>query len=147
MPDHIFNNPIILRTMACVIAESSPGGSPKRVKRPLSLVCDPAAAPLPAITEMTEFMPKPQTPTTNNNNNNIYTDPNIVKNGFPLTNGTNDYKMNAEVVRRAEMFGKSLDNSDLTVTSLNFVDEYQKSPFNGVFDFQKNGSSPLELNK
>lgn len=135
----------MLRNMACFIADSSPGGSPKRVKRPLSLVCDPNAAPLPAITEMTEFMPKtPQTPT---NNNSIYTDPNIVKNGFPLSNGTNEYKMNPEVVRKAEMFGKSLDNSDLTVTSLNFVDEYQKSPFNGVFDFQKNGSSPLELNK
>lgn len=130
--------------MECFIADSSPGGSPKRAKRPLSLVCDPAAPTLPAITEMTEFMPKPQTPT---NNNNIYADPNIVKNGFPLANGTNEYKMNPEVVRKAEMFGKSLDNSDLTVTSLNYVDEYQKSPFNGVFDFQKNGASPLELNK
>lgn len=98
--------------------------------------------PLPAITEMTEFMPKPQTPT----NNNIYKDPNIVKNGFPLVPGS-DYKMHPDVVRKAEMFGKSLDNSDLTVTSLNFVDEYQRSPFNGVFDFQKNGASPLELNK
>lgn len=130
--------------MQCFIADSSPGGSPKRSKRPLSLVCDTAASPLPAITEMTEFMPKPQTP---NNNNNIYSDPNIVKNGFPLSNGNHDYKMNPEVVRKAEMFGKSLDNSDLTVTSLNFVDEYQRSPFNGVFDFQKNGASPLELNK
>lgn len=130
-------------TTECFIAEPSPGGSPKRVKRPISLVCDTAAAPLPAITEMTEFMPKPHTPT----NNNIYTDPNIVKNGFPLSNGTNDYKMNPDVIRKAEIFGKSLDNSDLTVTSLNFVDEYQKSPFNGVFDIQKNGSSPLQLNK
>lgn len=134
----IISNPIMSPNMECFIAESSPGGSPKRVKRPLSLVCDPA--PLPAITEMTEFMPKPQTP------NSIYTDPNIVKNGFPLSNG-GDYKMNPEVVRKAELFGKSLDNSDLTVTSLNFVDEYQKSPFNGIFDFQKNGSSPLELNR
>ncbi|GAB0088831.1 Phosphate transporter [Sergentomyia squamirostris] len=117
------------------IAESSPGGSPKRGKRPLYLVCD--GKQLPAITETTELVsltnggcsPQPK----------IFSDPNMTKhcdlNGFTKGNNTNgNYKIDPSIIKRAEnLLGKtSLDNTDLTITSLNYIDEYQnglsKSP-------------------
>lgn len=144
------------------IAESSPGGSPKHGKRPLSVV--DAVAPgdttqLPAITEMTEFVSigQPQTP------NSIYRDPEVVKNGFPfpgatpvVSNGDGadgvQYKINPDIIKKAEgLLGKSsLDNTDLTVTSLNYIDEHHQntlntknSPFSGFFERQKSSQDTL----
>ncbi|XP_055692963.1 sodium-dependent phosphate transporter 2 isoform X2 [Lutzomyia longipalpis] len=117
-------------------AESSPGGSPKRNKRQLYLVCD--GKQLPAITETTELTsltngscsPQPK----------IFSDANLTKhcdlNGFTNTKGTTNgnYKIDPSIIKRAEnLLGKtSLDNTDLTITSLNYIDEYQnglsKSP-------------------
>uniref|UniRef100_A0A6B2ECK7 Phosphate transporter n=1 Tax=Phlebotomus kandelakii TaxID=1109342 RepID=A0A6B2ECK7_9DIPT len=115
-------------------AESSPGGSPKRGKRPLYLVCD--GKQLPAITETTELQsltnggcsPQPK----------IFSDPNLTKhcdlNGFTKGTTNGNYKIDPSIIKRAEnLLGKtSLDNTDLTITSLNYIDEYQnglsKSP-------------------
>ncbi|XP_059621511.1 sodium-dependent phosphate transporter 1-B isoform X2 [Phlebotomus argentipes] len=115
-------------------AESSPGGSPKRGKRPLYLVCD--GKQLPAITETTELVsltnggcsPQPK----------IFSDANLSKhcdlNGFSKGTANGNYKIDPSIIKRAEnLLGKtSLDNTDLTITSLNYIDEYQnglsKSP-------------------
>lgn len=147
--------------MGYFIADSSPGGSPKRAKRPLSLV---GSDQLPSITETTELVAltngkiaaiTPHPPT----NTNIFCDPNIVKkNGFPLQKGGGgDYKINPEIIKKAEnLLGKaSLDNTDLTVTSLNYIDEYQnggvginnKSPFVNYFDRQKSSPDSTHLIK
>lgn len=123
------------------VADSSANSSPKRTKRPLSLVCD--YKQLPAITETTELQslghPAVATPqkaagndyfslfrmanqggNVNNNNNNIA--------------GAENYKIDPQIVKKAEdLLGgnnhskASLDNTDLTITSLNFIDEYQNS--------------------
>uniref|UniRef100_A0A1L8DEY3 Phosphate transporter n=1 Tax=Nyssomyia neivai TaxID=330878 RepID=A0A1L8DEY3_9DIPT len=115
-------------------AESSPGGSPKRGKRQLYLVCD--GKQLPAITETTELTsltnggcsPQPK----------IFSDANLNKhcdlNGFTKGTTNGNYKIDPSIIKRAEnLLGKtSLDNTDLTITSLNYIDEYQnglsKSP-------------------
>ncbi|XP_017844583.1 sodium-dependent phosphate transporter 1 [Drosophila busckii] len=99
--------------------ESSPSGSPKKQRRPLSLVSE--GKPLPAIAEITELVSiSDNSPRTfklapfglagKNNNANV-----------------EDYKINPELIRKAEdLLGKaSLDNTDLTVTSLNYIDEQQ----------------------
>lgn len=116
------------------IAESSPGGSPKRGKRQLYLVCD--GKQLPAITETTELVsltnggcsPQPK----------IFCDANLTKhcdlNGYTKGTTNGNYKIDPSIIKRAEnLLGKtSLDNTDLTITSLNYIDEYQnglsKSP-------------------
>ncbi|XP_055698894.1 sodium-dependent phosphate transporter 2 isoform X2 [Phlebotomus papatasi] len=115
-------------------AESSPGGSPKRGKRQLYLVCD--GKQLPAITETTELVsltnggcsPQPK----------IFCDANLTKhcdlNGYTKGTTNGNYKIDPSIIKRAEnLLGKtSLDNTDLTITSLNYIDEYQnglsKSP-------------------
>lgn len=104
--------------------EPSPSGSPHRAKRPVSLVCDGKA--LPAITETTELVSL----TSDGKNGGFgkdykkmdYTD---LSNPFPITNG--NYKIDPEIVKKAEnLLGKvSLDNTDLTVTSLNYIDEHR----------------------
>lgn len=94
--------------------ESSPSGSPKKNRRPLSLGSDKQ---LPAIAEITELrsLSDNKSPT--------------LKPGFKLSPNENGYKINQDIIRKAEdLLGKvSLDNTDLTVTSLNYIDE-QKSP-------------------
>ncbi|KAL5293151.1 SLC20A2 family protein [Megaselia abdita] len=94
--------------------ESSPSGSPKKTRRPLSLGSDKQ---LPAIAEITELrsLSDHKSPT--------------LKPGFKLSPNEDGYKINQDIIRKAEdLLGKvSLDNPDLTVTSLNYIDE-QKSP-------------------
>lgn len=106
-------------------SESTPSGSPKR-KRPASLV-QSDSKPLPAITEQTELA--------SFNNFNalspcLYPNDNSQQNGgknLLLTNGS--YKIDKKIIEKAEnLLGKnrSLDNTDLTVTSLNFIDEHHQ---------------------
>lgn len=92
---------------------------------------------MPAITETTELVSFKDDLTST-----LYGDLNLVprrlelngfdkKNAMPTTN--NKYKIDPKIIERAEnMLGKvSLDNTDLTITSLNYIDEQQNS--NGVY--------------
>ncbi|XP_019847055.2 sodium-dependent phosphate transporter 2 [Bactrocera dorsalis] len=113
--------------------ESSPSGSPKKNRRPLSLVSD--GKQLPAIAEITELVSL-----TDNSPKTFKLAPyGLNKNGHVTTpnNGytADGYKINPEIIKKAEdLLGKaSLDNTDLTITSLNFIDEqYQNGNGNGL---------------
>lgn len=89
---------------------------------------------MPAIAELTEFVP--------------LTEVSANFNGFPSKNDlgkkqkmgvftpSNDtYKINPDIIKKAEdLLGKaSLDNTDLTITSLNYIDE-QQNTVNGSND-------------
>ena len=98
--------------------ETSSNGSPKRQKRPLSLVCD--GKQLPAITESTELVSFPK-------QNGL-----IKKLSIDLSptaiKPPNKYKIDPKIIEKAEHLlahNKALDNTDLTITSLNYIDEYQ----------------------
>ncbi|KAM7354882.1 na[+]-dependent inorganic phosphate cotransporter type III [Cochliomyia hominivorax] len=100
--------------------ESSPSGSPKKNRRPLSLVSD--GKQLPAIAEITELVSL-----TDNSPKTFKLAP-FALNGKQQNCSTPDgYKINPEIIKKAEdLLGKaSLDNTDLTITSLNFIDEHQ----------------------
>uniref|UniRef100_A0A1I8Q5C3 Phosphate transporter n=1 Tax=Stomoxys calcitrans TaxID=35570 RepID=A0A1I8Q5C3_STOCA len=106
--------------------ESSPSGSPKKNRRPLSLVSD--GKQLPAIAEITELVSL-----TDNSPKTFKLAPfNLSGN---KANGTtpDGYKINPEIIKKAEdLLGKaSLDNTDLTITSLNFIDEHGNGNGNG----------------
>ncbi|XP_073837481.1 na[+]-dependent inorganic phosphate cotransporter type III [Musca autumnalis] len=100
--------------------ESSPSGSPKKNRRPLSLVSD--GKQLPAIAEITELVSL-----TDNSPKTFKLAPFNLNGTKALNGGTtpDGYKINPEIVKKAEdLLGKaSLDNTDLTITSLNFIDE------------------------
>lgn len=100
--------------------ESSPSGSPKKQRRPLSLVSE--GKPLPAIAEITELV------SLSDNSPKTFK---LAPFGLSAKNNNasaEDYKINPELIRKAEdLLGKaSLDNTDLTVTSLNYIDEQQQ---------------------
>lgn len=131
--------------------ESSPSGSPKRNKRPVSLVVDGGKS-LPAITETTELV-------SFKDGLNGYGDRNLMKNlvfndlSTQLTNA--NYNFNPKIIERAEnLLGKaSLDNTDLTITSLNYIDEQHQNgnvangrSLQAYFDRQ-NSRSPETFNK
>ncbi|XP_075161224.1 na[+]-dependent inorganic phosphate cotransporter type III [Haematobia irritans] len=121
--------------------ESSPSGSPKKNRRPLSLVSD--GKQLPAIAEITELVSL-----TDNSPKTFKLAPFNLNGG--KANGTtpDGYKINPEIIKKAEdLLGKaSLDNTDLTVTSLNFIDEYANgngNGHNGVLNgLQKSNAKP-----
>lgn len=126
--------------------ESTPSGSPKNKRRPASLVTD--GKPLPSITETTELVSFRDTTTPN-----TYTEKNLQKNldfcDFsklsPIPNG-NSYKIDPKIIEKAEnLLGKtSLDNTDLTITSLNYIDEQQHGiTIRGYFDRQQSYRSPI----
>lgn len=98
--------------------ESSPSGSPKKNRRPLSLVSD--GKQLPAIAEITELV------SLTSNSPKTF-------NLSPCAPANQGYKINSDVIKKAEdLLGKaSLDNPDLTITSLNFIDEQQQNGNNG----------------
>lgn len=98
--------------------ESSPSGSPKKNRRPLSLVSD--GKQLPAIAEITELV------SLTSNSPKTF-------NLSPCAPANQGYKINPDVIKKAEdLLGKaSLDNPDLTITSLNFIDEQQQNGNNG----------------
>lgn len=102
-------------------SESTPSGSPKKNRRPTSFVQND----LPAITEQTELA-------SFNNLGGLspclY--PNGIKNNDKQTGLSNgSYKIDPRIIEKAETLldkDRSLDNTDLTVTSLNFIDEHQQ---------------------
>ncbi|BFF97653.1 sodium-dependent phosphate transporter 1 [Drosophila madeirensis] len=101
--------------------ESSPSGSPKKQRRPLSLVSE--GKQLPAIAEITELVSL-----TDNSPKTFKLAPNF---GLAAKNNNapgEEYKINPQLIKKAEdLLGKaSLDNTDLTITSLNFIDEQQQ---------------------
>ncbi|XP_036326169.1 sodium-dependent phosphate transporter 1-A-like [Rhagoletis pomonella] len=126
--------------------ESSPSGSPKKNRRPLSLVSD--GKQLPAIAEITELVSL-----TDNSPKTFKLAPyGLNKNGHVTTpnNGyTGDgYKINPEIIKKAEdLLGKaSLDNTDLTITSLNFIDEqYQNGNGIGAFQYGNKNNNTTAL--
>ncbi|CAD7080941.1 unnamed protein product [Hermetia illucens] len=111
--------------------ESTPNISPKRSRRPVSLICD--GQQLPAITETTELTSL----TTTSPKTGGYCELNLMKAidlsdpsknvNTAKTNGK--YEMDANIIRKAEsLLGKaSLDNIDLTITSLNYIDDQQQN--------------------
>ncbi|XP_011176497.2 sodium-dependent phosphate transporter 2 [Zeugodacus cucurbitae] len=129
--------------------ESSPSGSPKKNRRPLSLVSD--GKQLPAIAEITELVSL-----TDNSPKTFKLAPyGLNKNGHVTTpnNGytADGYKINPDIIKKAEdLLGKaSLDNTDLTITSLNFIDEqYQNGNGNGLLQNgnRNNNTNGLVLN-
>ncbi|XP_050333918.1 sodium-dependent phosphate transporter 2 [Bactrocera neohumeralis] len=129
--------------------ESSPSGSPKKNRRPLSLVSD--GKQLPAIAEITELVSL-----TDNSPKTFKLAPyGLNKNGHVTTpnNGytADGYKINPEIIKKAEdLLGKaSLDNTDLTITSLNFIDEqYQNGNGNGLLQNgnRNNNTNGIVLN-
>lgn len=110
--------------------DSSSNGSPRRPKRPLSLVGD--AKGLPAITETTELVSLSSQHQHNGLIKKLSIDlsPSVIKGTSP-----NPYKIDPKIVQKAENLlaanKASLDNTDLTITSLNYIDEYQ-STMNGT---------------
>ncbi|XP_055302021.1 sodium-dependent phosphate transporter 1 [Sitodiplosis mosellana] len=130
-------------------SESTPSGSPKRNRRPTSLVQSDSNT-LPAITEQTELA-------SFNNLNGFspcfYSNDKSQQNSDKspsLVNGS--YKIDPKIIEKAEnLLGKhrSLDNTDLTITSLNFIDNehqqngylragIQSEPLQNYFDHQLN---------
>lgn len=112
---------ILFITIFIFLLESSPSGSPKKNRRPLSLVSD--GKQLPAIAEITELVSL-----TDNSPKTFKLAPFASLNGKQQNGSTPDgYKINPEIIKKAEdLLGKaSLDNTDLTITSLNFIDEHQ----------------------
>lgn len=110
--------------------DSSSNGSPRRPKRPLSLVGDGKG--LPAITETTELVSFSSQHQHNGLIKKLSIDltPSVIKGTSP-----NPYKIDPKIVQKAENLlaanKASLDNTDLTITSLNYIDEYQ-STMNGT---------------
>lgn len=124
--------------------ESTPSGSPKSKRRPASLVTE--GKPLPSITETTELVSFRDTVTPN------VKDKSLTKNldfcDFsklsPIPNG-NGYRIDPKIIEKAEnLLGKaSLDNTDLTITSLNYIDEHHGMTIKGYFDRQHSYRSPI----
>lgn len=116
--------------------DSSSNGSPRRPKRPLSLVVTDGKS-LPAITETTELVSL--------SSQQQLQQQQAPQNGLmkklsselsPAVGGP--YTFHPEIVKKANsLLGAqdktSLDNTDLTVTSLNYIDEYQSYNGNGRF--------------
>ncbi|KAG5681571.1 hypothetical protein PVAND_010990 [Polypedilum vanderplanki] len=120
--------------------DSSANSSPKRTKRPMSY----DAKTLPAITESTELQSLNNqpiaTPTLNGNAKNYDYYRVAQWNGtvpVPALDGKS-HKFDPKLIKKAEnllgglqpnnmMLTTSLDNTDLTITSLNYIDEYQNT--------------------
>lgn len=106
-------------------SESTPSGSPKK-KRPTSLVqCESKS--LPPITEQTELA---------SFNNLSSLNPCFYSNDKSQQNGSKNvsvpngnYKIDPKIIEKAECLlgqNRSLDNTDLTITSLNYIDEHHQ---------------------
>ncbi|XP_050085887.1 sodium-dependent phosphate transporter 2 [Anopheles aquasalis] len=113
--------------------DSSSNGSPRRPKRPLSLVAGDGKAALPAITETTELVSlSSQQPGSQNGLKKK-----LPGDLSPSVGGGGPYSFHPDIVKKASLLSAqdktSLDNTDLTVTSLNFIDEYQSFNGNGRF--------------
>lgn len=117
-------------------SESTPNGSPKRKQqqpRPSSLVhTDPNT--LPAITEQTELASFNNlggvTPSFYQNDKVAQQNGGVRQ--HPIANG--NHKIDPKYIEKAEHLlgnNRSLDNPDLTITSLNYIDEHHQHPANG----------------
>lgn len=125
--------------------ESTPSGSPKNKRRPASLIHD--GKPLPSITETTELVSFRDTGAPNKDKiltkNLDFCDFSKLS---PIPNGNGGYKIDPKIIEKAEsLLGKtSLDNTDLTITSLNYIDEQQHGiTIRGYFDRQQSYRSPI----
>lgn len=91
---------------------------------------------LPAIAEITELVSL-----TDNSPKTFKLAPFNLNGTKPLNGGTtpDGYKINPEIIKKAEdLLGKaSLDNTDLTITSLNFIDEQANGNGNGLNGLHK----------
>lgn len=125
--------------------DSSANSSPKRTKRPISHVYDTNA--LPAIKESTELQSlnsQPISPPNKQHPGNGTTPFDFYR--VAQWNGSvpisamqgNPYKFDPKLIKKAEnllsnsrpnnvVLTTSLDNTDLTITSLNYIDEYQNT--------------------
>lgn len=117
----------------------SANSSPKRTKRPLSLVYD-ANNTLPAITESTELQSLNGQPLATPNGTGKPFDYYRVaqwNTTVPAYDGKS-HKFDPKLIKKAEnllggvqtnnvMLTTSLDNTDLTITSLSYIDEYQNT--------------------
>lgn len=107
--------------------ESTPSGSPRKNRRPIT-----DGKPLPAITEQTELSSFKNlsgvTPSLYANQKFGKTADVKNVNGFGATTHPNNFKIDPKIIQKAEnLLGKSsLDNTDLTITSLNFIDEHHQ---------------------
>lgn len=126
--------------------ESTPSGSPKSKRRPASLIAD--GKPLPSITETTELVSFRDTAPPNTNKDKSLTN-NLDFCDFsklsPIPSNGNGYRIDPKIIEKAEnLLGKtSLDNTDLTITSLNYIDEQQHGiTIRGYFDRQLSYRSP-----
>lgn len=100
--------------------DSTPLESPKQNRRSTSIV-QLDQKTLPSITEQTELA---------SFNNFGELNPCFYTNGKIANDNElkNKYKIDAKIVEKAENLlrnNRSLDNMDLTITSLNFIDDYQ----------------------
>ncbi|XP_050068959.1 sodium-dependent phosphate transporter 1-A [Anopheles maculipalpis] len=114
--------------------DSSSNGSPRRAKRPLSLVAGDGKA-LPAITETTELVSLSSQHQQQAPHNGLVKK---LSNDLTAAGIGGPYSFNPEIVKKANsLLGAqdktSLDNTDLTVTSLNYIDEFQSYHGNGRF--------------
>lgn len=115
--------------------ESTPSGSPKRKQQPRSaslVQSDPKI--LPAITEQTELASFNNlggvTPSFYQNDKAAQQNGNAVRQPS-IANGS--FKIDPKYIEKAEHLlanHRSLDNTDLTITSLNYIDEHHH-PANG----------------
>lgn len=140
-----FKQVFTMLTSLLFTLDSSSNGSPRqRHKRPVSIVCDGKA--LPAITETTELVSlnngscSPHNKKSKSNDlmkkplsqkpNNFFSS---TTDNSTTNNNVNPNKFDPKIVKQAEnLLGKhSLDNTDVTITSLNYIDEYQNTINNG----------------
>lgn len=123
-------------------SESTPSGSPKRTRRPTSLVQSDSKT-LPPITEQTElasfnnlsglnpcFYPndksEQQQSKQQQSKQQHQQQPSC---GTNLSIANGNYKIDPKIIEKAENLlgqNRSLDNTDLTITSLNFIDEHHQ---------------------
>ncbi|XP_058118120.1 sodium-dependent phosphate transporter 1-A [Anopheles ziemanni] len=119
--------------------DSSSNGSPRRPKRPLSLVANDGKA-LPAITETTELvsLSSQQQLQQQGPQNGLMKKLSSELSPTVGAGAGGPYAFHPEIVKKANSLlsaqdKTSLDNTDLTVTSLNYIDEYQSYNGNGRF--------------
>lgn len=117
-------------------SESTPSGSPKRTRRPTSLVQSDSKT-LPPITEQTELASfnnlSGLNPCFYANDKSQQQPPKQQQHqpscGKNLSIANGNYKIDPKIIEKAENLlgqNRSLDNTDLTITSLNFIDEHHQ---------------------
>lgn len=128
--------------------EASPSGSPSHTK-PLSSIGDQANG-TPAISEQTELASFNNLSSVNPkllNNQKTGTDSDLKHFSKYIGNNNANYKIDPKIVAKAEnLLGNknSLDNTDLTATSLKYIDDQQQTKQNGYLTRPMNGGKGLE---